>query len=736
MPDIVVYFLFIFFFIIICVILYKIKLLEEEKYRNKEQTRQIKSLNETIIEQYEEIKQKDLILESKNADIYRKEKEIEFQKNNIQELWRSSLLQRNLNKQVVIYSEKKIAFLENKYTKIINSYKILFFRKMANLILEDIINKYKDDLSKTDEIFLNEEKPNEKQKKFSIIVVSKSVNKIKGIEKNIINLLFDFLNYIKDICSSIIHISKENYLYQIEILSEYIGREITKEEDDKYYINSSDLINILFDEGEISQNDLEKNSKLLKEFNNDEVNINKKVSKDIITISKDKHRKDKEIKVDIYNEEKKILQDNNDNNDNNNNNNKSKNEENNKINASLEKKEDKKLINEINKKELIIKNTENENKINANNKKNQSENEVIIINHHKKNKSDDREKLIELKQQNEKEIQISQEKEEEKHLGDKENFDKKRGKEIEDKMMENIIEKIINIDGKENEDNNKNENKDNLEKRGDENKIKDTEVKKENNIKKEYNNEKGDSNTNVNKIYEEKEEDKKNKKKRKKRNRKKNNNKKSGIDEDRKNKTLIKNIKTGENKEGDNINSKNPNNTKNMEKEIDIQNKFEEILKRLKKDNKKENDESPKNSKKNINSQYNYDFKELEKILFGDLQKIKFIEQSNWKVELIEDLKKYVNLITKINSKEGPEKIVVDNIYIFKEWKNSFGQGYKQREEFKNLVKLENDINLAEMKKDLLTLIDNHKYAIFENDPSNFQKIINNKISQEEIMNY
>ena len=109
---------------------------------------------------------------------------------------------------------------------------------MANLILEDIINKYKDDLSKTDEIFLNEEKPNEKQKKFSIIVVSKSVNKIKGIEKNIINLLFDFLNYIKDICSSIIHISKENYLYQIEILSEYIRREINKKKDDKYYINS------------------------------------------------------------------------------------------------------------------------------------------------------------------------------------------------------------------------------------------------------------------------------------------------------------------------------------------------------------------------------------------------------------------------------------------------------------------------------------------------------------------
>ena len=59
--------------------------------------------------------------------------------------------------------------------------------------------------------------------------------------------------YIKDVSSSIIHISKKNYHFQIEILSEYIGKQITKDEkDDKYYINSLDLINILFDNFEIS----------------------------------------------------------------------------------------------------------------------------------------------------------------------------------------------------------------------------------------------------------------------------------------------------------------------------------------------------------------------------------------------------------------------------------------------------------------------------------------------------
>ena len=80
---------------------------------------------------------------------------------------------------------------------------------MSNLILEDIIKQYNDNLCKTDDIFLNEEKPNEKQKKFSIIIVRKDVDNIKGIEKNLINLIIDFLMYIKDVCSSIIHISKK-----------------------------------------------------------------------------------------------------------------------------------------------------------------------------------------------------------------------------------------------------------------------------------------------------------------------------------------------------------------------------------------------------------------------------------------------------------------------------------------------------------------------------------------------
>ena len=430
MLDIIVFFCIFVMLIIICVmcvLFYEIRILKEERYKDKKQMRQI------IEEQYEEIQHLGLILESQNTNIERKEKLIEIQANDIQELWRSSLLQQNLNKQIVIYSDKKIGILENKYTKIVNSYKILFFRKMSNLILEDIIKQYNDNLCKTDDIFLNEEKPNEKQKKFSIIIVRKDVDNIKGIEKNLINLIIDFLMYIKDVCSSIIHISKKNYLFQIEILSEYIGREIIKDEkDDKYYIKALDLINILFDKDEISQNDynkinLEKNSELLKGFN-DEKKLSKKINtKDFIVINGDKHREDKEIKVENCNEEKKISQDKDANN------NMPKNEfgNNNNINVSLEKNGDKKnLVNEINKKGLTIqKNENNKNKENEDTKekyfsKNEKEriineiikdliniimnidkvenkqknmNEVIIINH-KMNKSEDREKKGEFKE--------------------------------------------------------------------------------------------------------------------------------------------------------------------------------------------------------------------------------------------------------------------------------------------------------------------------------------------------
>ena len=139
--------------------------------------------------------------------------------------------------------------LENQYTRIINSYKLLYFRKMSNLILEFLFEKYNKYFSKTDNIFCDKTKPKDKQRYFAIIGVSEKYNDILSINKNTINLIIDYLMYMKDITSSIIHNSNVDYNIQIEILSEYIGKKI-ENVDGKYYISSSDLINLLFDEKE------------------------------------------------------------------------------------------------------------------------------------------------------------------------------------------------------------------------------------------------------------------------------------------------------------------------------------------------------------------------------------------------------------------------------------------------------------------------------------------------------
>ena len=99
--------IFILFAIILCVNSYQIILMKKEI---KRKIRQMSILNEEINEQYEDIQHRDQIIESRNMNIERKEKMIGRQSNDIQELWRSSLLQKILNKQMNIYSEKKLDF--------------------------------------------------------------------------------------------------------------------------------------------------------------------------------------------------------------------------------------------------------------------------------------------------------------------------------------------------------------------------------------------------------------------------------------------------------------------------------------------------------------------------------------------------------------------------------------------------------------------------------------------------
>ena len=91
-------------------------------------------------------------------------------KNQIKDFGISRYLDKALNKNLKNFSEKKIALLEEQYHKIMNSCKILYFRKISNLILDCLFKNHGAKFSKTEAIFLNDEKP-ELKKKNSLLYV-------------------------------------------------------------------------------------------------------------------------------------------------------------------------------------------------------------------------------------------------------------------------------------------------------------------------------------------------------------------------------------------------------------------------------------------------------------------------------------------------------------------------------------------------------------------------------------
>ena len=157
---------------------------------------------------------------------------------------------------------KEINNLKRKNNILLNSYKILYFRKISNVILDLILRKYNLCLYKTEKIFIDESKPKYKQIYFPIIIAKE---KIKNIEMNTINLLIDFLMFVKDLTSSVIHLV-EKFEIQIEILFEIFDKDKIKIEQNDYFISSSLLINTLFGKGNKS---IEKN-----EINNHINNLN------------------------------------------------------------------------------------------------------------------------------------------------------------------------------------------------------------------------------------------------------------------------------------------------------------------------------------------------------------------------------------------------------------------------------------------------------------------------------
>ena len=117
-------------------------------------------------------------------------------------------------------NEKYIGSINFKLELVLNSYKVLYIRKLANLLLDELFNKKK-------EYFQNRKiKVNEKEHTFTICI--KNIN---GIDKDIITLILDFLKYVRFRTSQIIHIQDEEIKFQKEILFECLDISTLSQED-------------------------------------------------------------------------------------------------------------------------------------------------------------------------------------------------------------------------------------------------------------------------------------------------------------------------------------------------------------------------------------------------------------------------------------------------------------------------------------------------------------------------
>ena len=192
------------------------------------------------------------------------EKQNEKHEKEIRELKISIKLMDEINNQTEINSKKNLNCVNRKLGLIINAYKVLYMRKTSNLILEQLYKNYSDKLEKF--------KVQVGKNKYTIIFVKENIKNIKGINSLQINLIIDFLRFIWDKGSSIIHMNDKNINIQKEILVQFLNNSENKNRNqnikDEDMIKIKDIINIIFDCKEEynpnEKNEFEKDSNLVK----------------------------------------------------------------------------------------------------------------------------------------------------------------------------------------------------------------------------------------------------------------------------------------------------------------------------------------------------------------------------------------------------------------------------------------------------------------------------------------
>ena len=147
-----------------------------------------------------------------------------------------------INEQRDIQYKSRMDVINKNMRLILNSYKLLYIRKLANIILEQIYIKYSDDLGRG-KIQVGKNKNNI----FALLPTSQQKYRRDYYQ---INLTIDFLRFIWDKCSSIIHLQEKDFPLQIELFHEYLKVSGSSSEniDLKEGIAIDKLINLIFND--------------------------------------------------------------------------------------------------------------------------------------------------------------------------------------------------------------------------------------------------------------------------------------------------------------------------------------------------------------------------------------------------------------------------------------------------------------------------------------------------------
>ena len=203
------------------------KIKENAKKMSKKFSDEIKGLKKKEAEQDKKIAQQD-------KKITEQDKKIKNQNNKIGLLF-------SINHHSDIYSQKMENYVLNlglKFNKLINSFKVLYTRKICNFILNGIINNYGKSLALTRYDFYAE------RKNFKLIVFKKNV---KHISKYYLNLIIDFLMETKQNTSNIIHIHKDDIPIMKEIFFILFNKDknINENENSQFDINIQEMADFI-----------------------------------------------------------------------------------------------------------------------------------------------------------------------------------------------------------------------------------------------------------------------------------------------------------------------------------------------------------------------------------------------------------------------------------------------------------------------------------------------------------